>query len=1376
MWTRSVKWLQEKISSIFYTHGLFCASHPVAIILFVILIFLILCYPLTTLPLPGNPPLIHETQLGALSAKVDNSDSPRWFQGDAVFYVQQIIVKAIVSPWQPKILIETDAFRGPLSTAFDVMETINNFVIRNGSETLSLNDVCYRVSEPISREKLRHLVPSYNCLVVSPVNFWNNNRQTFNDDDQIIKTIYNNYGQTLDAPPSVRDILLGLPLKDTGIARFYLRNRQRVISYAVTIVMKDYNPRFLAGLEEKLMELYPNTVNTTANRKVIHFYFKDINYFVEYTPLLVTYIVLFMYLYFSVSKIEMVKSKWGLALSAVVTVLSSLLISVSVCTLFGLTPSLNGSEIFPYLVVIIGLENVLVVTKSVVSTPMHLDVKLRVAQGLSKEGWYIFKNLMTELLILFIGFFTFVPAIQEFCAFGLVGLVSDFFIQMFFYTTVLSIDIRRMELSDLQRQSVQITLSEGLNGKGTLTKKNFNLAIGTNMPIPVTSSTLLTPPPSPTRPTAPVFASYDDMFFPEKIWKTPRRVRFMNYWARTRILQRGIMLFVILWILLIVCKTGLVEYLDTEQESDPMPSVKVSPEEQNYHPYTQAKHDKDEHIPIPQDNHRSEAAMVFLQHDNLEPWKDLSHMHWPTLLRYYNVSLLGRYLSLLPSIHLSMVISPEVAIQLRNDKEAASLQDYDDTKETYKPDEGIKTVKFPSPTPSVLRNFFRYPRTRKEQVITVLLGIASAVLLTFLIVSLYRCMCSRNYAKWRSSWSKTRRSRFNWPYYKQIRESVPLFLQGHLQEVESLAIDGSLIVSACLGGQIRLWDISNGDCLTAIHRNEAKPRSSRSTSLADMDQLSHNEGSHVRNMHSSVSSLPTSYSVAGTKPRDSKSTHSRHLSVDFHNFFPDLTGSIETDFGSMYESRKPSSGHSRQNSFGGISYPPVSQDSPLALTPASKNSPISPSPLSPNSMYSNSPFLSNCVDNQVDPVRGFNFSHVNGHYLEHSKNLQERLEYLQQRKERLASQESMGDGNEDVNTGRNRVFSWSQGGSPNTLQVDATQIEQEFVNKPAPPVWCLACQGSLIVAGCANGRIEFWEGLTGCLKCIYSDSKTGVTALSFVGNKVVAARLNGVVDFLEVVSLSDKAKPPTPTALQSQLFNRAQLRRVGSIPRMSGDMKSWDDEITIKLIATTRPHQRPINVMKAVGGMVITASQDHTLKVSRIEDTSCLFTLHGHNGPVSALYVDERLQPLTGASGSEDCTVRLWNITTGGCLHKLEGHKSTVTSLTCTNMYVVSTGLDDRLCIWERIKGHLLHWIQMEPGYCNSVAMLTNKLMVTGGQGCIYLWDVSKGRALRAIQLGDDDHSIFVRQVHVVNNTSVVCDYGSQLQVIHFPAVLEKVE
>ena len=82
----------------------------------------------------------------------------------------------------------------------------------------------------------------------------------------------------------------------------------------------------------------------------------------------------------------------------------------------------------------------------------------------------------------------------------------------------------------------------------------------------------------------------------------------------------------------------------------------------------------------------------------------------------------------------------------------------------------------------VIEKLVRYPRTRKELVTTVLLGIASAILLVYSMTKLYQCMCSRNYAKWRSSWSKQKRQRIRHsPYYKQIRESVPLVLEGHAQ-------------------------------------------------------------------------------------------------------------------------------------------------------------------------------------------------------------------------------------------------------------------------------------------------------------------------------------------------------------------------------------------------------------------------------------------------------------------------------------------------------------------------------------------------------------------------------------------------------------------
>uniref|UniRef100_A0A1I8H428 SSD domain-containing protein n=1 Tax=Macrostomum lignano TaxID=282301 RepID=A0A1I8H428_9PLAT len=124
-------------------------------------------------------------------------------------------------------------------------------------------------------------------------------------------------------------------------------------------------------------------------------------------------------------KIQMVKSKWGLAFGACFTVVASLLMSVGVCMYFGIAPSLNGSETFPYLVVLIGMENVLVITKSVVSTPVELEVRHRVAVGLSKEGWTITRSLVAEVGLLSLGLLSFNTSIQEFALFAVAsGLIS----------------------------------------------------------------------------------------------------------------------------------------------------------------------------------------------------------------------------------------------------------------------------------------------------------------------------------------------------------------------------------------------------------------------------------------------------------------------------------------------------------------------------------------------------------------------------------------------------------------------------------------------------------------------------------------------------------------------------------------------------------------------------------------------------------------------------------------------------------------------------------------------------------------------------------------------------------------------------------------
>lgn len=337
------------------------------------------------------------------------------------------------------------------------------------------------------------------------------------------------------------------------------------------------------GLRHRLAALYPlhqphnsgqwlSGADVTSNatlppQEVLHIYFPGQFNVREFVPLTVTYFILFLYMYFSVRKIELVKSKVGMAFSAVVTVLASLSMSVGLCFFFGLTLTLTGKEVFPYLVVIVGLENILVLTKSVVSTPTHLDVKIRVAQGLSREGWSITKNLLIEVTILTVGLLTFVPAIQEFCIFAVVGLLSDFFLQMFFFSTVLAIDIRRMELSSesqhhripygplhvaaysrIPLRQFYSPVGAGLAGldkaraRGiTRSKSHPGLSELSSSSYP---TDVVAPPNS-----------------PPAVAKVPKRLRLVHFWASTRIFQRAFMVSMIVWITVIMYSSGMLEHV-----------------------------------------------------------------------------------------------------------------------------------------------------------------------------------------------------------------------------------------------------------------------------------------------------------------------------------------------------------------------------------------------------------------------------------------------------------------------------------------------------------------------------------------------------------------------------------------------------------------------------------------------------------------------------------------------------------------------------------------------------------------------------------------------------------------------------------------------
>ncbi|NXB94414.1 SCAP protein, partial [Vidua chalybeata] len=697
--------LRERISRAFYSHGLLCASYPIPIILFTALCILACCYPLLKLPLPGTGPVEFSTPVkdyappgpGAGPQHGDPGERPDWYVGAPVAYIQQILVKATVSPWQ-KSFLAVDVFRSPLSRVFQLVEEIRNHALRDSSGVRSLEEVCLQVTDLLpGLRKLRNLLPEHGCLLLSPGNFWQNDRERFNADPDIIKTIHQHEPKTLQTSATLKDLLFGLPGRYSGVS---LYNRRRVVSYTVTLGLQRYDSRFLSSLRSRLKLLYPSPNCSLREESVVHVHFKEEIGIAELIPLVTTYIILFAYIYFSTRKIDMVKSKWGLALAAVVTVLSSLLMSVGLCTLFGLTPTLNGGEIFPYLVVVIGLENVLVLTKSVVSTPVDLEVKLRIAQGLSNESWSIMKNMATELGIILIGYFTLVPAIQEFCLFAVVGLVSDFFLQMFFFTTVLSIDIRRMELADLNKR---------LPAESCLAKAPCRAR------------------PAALRPAAP-HTPHTITLQPSSLrnLRLPKRLRVIYFFARTRLAQRLIMAGTVIWIGILVYTdpAGLRTYLTsqvTEQSplgdaglppmpvpggvlpaGDPKIDLSVFPSEpiQLSENQTQQREQKaglepKQHTwaqgPEGRGNGQVELgteAEVTWGAEDEEIWRKLSFRHWPALFSYYNITLAKRqvgwhgvppalgYISILPAIPVTLYLKPQEALEVRHPQEASRYQPF----------------------------------------------------------------------------------------------------------------------------------------------------------------------------------------------------------------------------------------------------------------------------------------------------------------------------------------------------------------------------------------------------------------------------------------------------------------------------------------------------------------------------------------------------------------------------------------------------------------------------------------------------------------------------------------------------------------------------
>uniref|UniRef100_A0A914VXT5 F-box domain-containing protein n=1 Tax=Plectus sambesii TaxID=2011161 RepID=A0A914VXT5_9BILA len=210
----------------------------------------------------------------------------------------------------------------------------------------------------------------------------------------------------------------------------------------------------------------------------------------------------------------------------------------------------------------------------------------------------------------------------------------------------------------------------------------------------------------------------------------------------------------------------------------------------------------------------------------------------------------------------------------------------------------------------------------------------------------------------------------------------------------------------------------------------------------------------------------------------------------------------------------------------------------------------------------------------------------------------------------------------------------------------------------------------------------------------------------------------------------------SPSPLSRQQVLKGHDEHVITCLQICGDIiVSGSDDNTLRVWSAARGECVHILVghtggvwssqMSLDGAMVLSGSTDRTVRVWSTASGKCLHNLQGHTSTVRCL----SLRDNTVVSGSRDTTLRVWDVTTGECRRVLMGHVAAIRCVQFDGERVVSGAYDYTIKVWMASTGSCVHTLA---GHTNRVYSLlfesARNLVVSGSlDTSIRVWDIEKG-------------------------------------------------
>ncbi|CAE6519900.1 unnamed protein product [Rhizoctonia solani] len=462
------KWAfrRRPVSQLFYDFGIHCATHQIRVILICGFVITSLFYPALTIYFSHQPLSHFSTRildslfLPSANDAFHHNDLHDFWQGYDTLRIRTDAAARARCGTEHTVRVERLFIPSTIPDPFGALNLQTLLPTLHLQTTLESHLTpelpCVRLLDNTSPAT----PPSHKCLVVSPMAHWNDDASSIATDPHLYTSLNKAHRNvTRGGIPLTAEMALAGRLTTDHAGYGSIIESSKFLS--VSFFFREDDCHANAGHDawvRLVRSFVPDETEVVVSGdqpKLLALEFAALSR--SYSPwvsvaLYMVYIIIFVQLSGSMRRMDSVHSRFGLTFTGMVEILASTVTSVSVCAIAGFRVTMVPWSILPIVIVIIGAENMFVLMEAVLATSISLPIRRRIAEGLQKAGVSITLKLTTYNAVLgTIAYFS-SGAIRQFCIFVIVVLIAHWFLIHTFFLAVLSIDLQRLELSDVLRQ------------------------------------------------------------------------------------------------------------------------------------------------------------------------------------------------------------------------------------------------------------------------------------------------------------------------------------------------------------------------------------------------------------------------------------------------------------------------------------------------------------------------------------------------------------------------------------------------------------------------------------------------------------------------------------------------------------------------------------------------------------------------------------------------------------------------------------------------------------------------------------------------------------------------------------------------------------